>query len=189
MKAEKNEKGGHEDRVVVVDVETTGFSARQGGRVIEVGLVAVEGKLVVGEFATLVDCGVPISPWAFRIHGINRSMLAGQPRPAEVWPQVMDFIGASPLVAHNAPFDRGCVGQELSLLGLTLAKPWHCTVRLARRLLPGLPNHRLETVYRHLCGTPPAAVRRHRALDDARLAAGIWTALKRIREQEENAGG
>lgn len=173
-------------RVVIIDVETTGFSTGNGGRVIEVGLVEMEEGRITAEFAALVDCGAPISIWAFRIHGINRAMLVGQPRPVEVWPQVLEFIGSSPLVAHNAAFDCGCLRRELSLLGFGLTNPWHCTVSLARRLLPDLPNYRLETVYRHLCGSMPTKMRRHRALDDARLAAGIWVALKGVQEKAEN---
>lgn len=164
-------------RVVVVDVETTGLSARQGSRVIEVGLVMVEDGHVVAEFESLIDCGAPISYGAFRVHGISEAMLAGQPSPAEVWPQVVDFVGSAPLIAHNAPFDRGCVLRELELLGLKrLKNPWHCTVRLARKVLR-LDNHRLETVYRHLFGELPCTMQRHRALDDARLAARVWVEL------------
>jgi len=176
-----------QSRVVAVDVETTGLSARQGGRVIEIGLVAVEDGCLAAEFDTLIDCGAPISLAAFRVHGISEDMLAGQPKPAEVWPQVMDFMGNSPLIAHNAPFDSSCVRRELAFLGLSLPNPWHCTVRLSRKVLPKLENHRLDTVYRHLFGDLPCTVQRHRALDDARLAARVWMELMgRVNEKYVN---
>jgi len=165
------------NRAVIVDVETSGQSAAYGGRVIEVGLVAVEDGYVVAELDTLINCGAVISFGAFRVHGISEAMLSGQPPPAEVWPQVTEFVGTSPLVAHNAPFDRSFVSRELALLGQTLDNRWHCTVRLARKRLPQLPNHRLETVYRYLFGELPSTVQRHRALDDARLAARVWMEL------------
>ena len=51
-------------------------------------------------------------------------------------------------------------------------------MHLARQRLPHLPNHRLETVARHLLGELPEECRLHRALDDARLAARVWLALQ-----------
>lgn len=165
------------NRVIVVDTETTGLSVKNGGRVIEIGAVAVENGQITAELATLINSGGAISYGAFRVHGISEQMLAGKPTPQEVWPWFLEFAGNSPLVAHNAPFDRAFVHHELHLLGMSLANPWHCTVRLARRKLPRLFNHRLETVYKHLFGELPQDVQRHRALDDARMAARVWVEL------------
>lgn len=164
-------------RIVVVDVETTGLSAQRGGRVIEVGAVVLEDGAIVAEFGTLIDTGATISYGAYRVHGISEEMLSGQPEPAEVWRNFSKLVGTAPLVAHNAPFDSAFVRHELSRLGLDLPNPWHCTVRLARRKLPHLPNHRLDTVYRHLFGSIPHDAARHRALDDARLTASVWNRL------------
>lgn len=171
---------GSEDgcRVVVVDVETTGLSAQRGGRVIEVGAVALEDGAVVAEFGTLIDTGASISYGAYRVHGISEEMLVGQPEPSEVWRAFHEFAGTGLLVAHNAPFDSAFVRHELGLLGKGLPNPWLCTVRLARRALPQLPNHRLDTVYRHLFGAIPHNAARHRALDDARLTAKVFGKLK-----------
>lgn len=162
---------------VIVDVETSGISIMRGGRVIEIGAVALENGHVVAELGTLIDAGVPISQGAFRVHGISEEMLVGKPVPQDVWPWFRQFVGAAPLVAHNAPFDSAFVRQELSLLGFGLSNRWHCTVRLARIKLPQLPDHRLDTVYRHLFGEMPVGAKRHRALDDARMAARVWVAL------------
>lgn len=164
-------------RVVVVDTETTGLSAKNGGRVIEVGAVAVENGQITAELATLICTNTPISYAAWRVHGISEQMLAGKPTPDEVWPWFLEFAGSSPLVAHNAPFDSSFVRYELGLQGLAFDNHWHCTVRLARRKLPRLMNHKLETVYRHLFGGLPEDVQRHRALDDARMAAQVWVKL------------
>lgn len=164
-------------RYIVIDVETTGMSVQRGGRVIEVGAVALEQGVAVAEFDTLIDAGAPIGYGAWRVHGISEQMLAGKPLPADVWRAFRDFVADAALVAHNAPFDSSFVRHELGLLGLWLPNRWHCTVRLARRRLPELPNHRLETVYRHLFGGLPDGAKRHRALDDARMAAQVWVAL------------
>lgn len=166
-------------RVIVVDTETSGLSVRNGGRVIEIGAVAVEDGQVVAELSTLINSGAVISYSAFRVHGISEQMLTGRPTPQEVWPWFLEFAGTSPLVAHNAPFDRAFVQHELHLLGLPFDNPWHCTVRLSRRKLPRLMNHKLETVYKHLFGGLPEDVQQHRALDDARMAARVWMELSK----------
>ena len=167
-------------RAVIIDVETTGLSTANGGRVIEIGAVAVEGGKIVAELGTLIRVDAPIHYGAQRVHGINNAMLRGKPTPNEVWPQFADFVGSSALVAHNAPFDAGFIRHEFSLLNLHLPNPWHCTVRLARKRLPSLPNHKLATVARHLLGDIPDDCRLHRALDDARITARVWLALVQL---------
>lgn len=164
-------------RTVVIDVETTGMSVIRGGRVIEVGAVAVVDNSIVDELDSLIDTGAAISFGAYQVHGISEDMLRGKPQPDDVWNSFLEFVGDAQLVAHNAPFDSSFVRNEVSLLGKTIPNSWHCTVQLARRCLPHLPNHKLDTVYRHLFGALPASVQRHRALDDARLAARIWVEL------------
>jgi DNA polymerase-3 subunit epsilon len=164
-------------RVVVVDVETTGLGVRSGGRVIEIGAVAIENGEIVAELGSLINSGAEISYGAWRVHGISAAMLRGKPAPTEIWGGFRDFVGSAALVAHNSPFDSSFVRNELALLGQDLPNQWHCTVRLSRKCLPQLPNHRLETVARHLLGGIPEDCRLHRALDDARLTARIWLEL------------
>jgi DNA polymerase III subunit epsilon len=168
---------GDSMRKVVVDVETTGFSTLRGGRVIEIGAVAVANGVIVAELGTLIDTGAEISYGAFRVHGISEAMLEGKPAPREVWGAFREFVGDAELIAHNSPFDSAFVRHELGLIGHGLPNRWHCTVRLARRHLPHLPNHRLDTVYTHLFGEIPDSLQRHRALDDARLTARVWVEL------------
>jgi DNA polymerase-3 subunit epsilon len=168
-------------RYVIVDLETTGLSPRNGGRVIELGAVAVENGQLAAELGTLINSGAAISYAAYRVHGISQRMLHGKPTPSEVWQTFLQFACNSPLVAHNAPFDSSFVKHELALLGHTLANHWHCTVRLARKKFPHLHNHKLDTVYRHLFGELPPDVQRHRALHDARMAARVWVELMGLR--------
>jgi len=165
------------ERIVVVDIETTGLSPNYD-RIIEVGAVAVEGGEITDEFHSLVDPGRPI-PWhAQKVHGITDEMLMGQPRPEKILPQVHDFFGRSALVAHNARFDLAFLQREFSRLGLELGARSHCTLQLARQMLPRLPNHRLETVAKHLLGKELIEGRQlHRALNDARVTAQVWLML------------
>jgi DNA polymerase-3 subunit epsilon len=164
-------------RSIVLDFETTGFSPHKGDRVIEIGAVAVACGEIVGEFQSLVQVPRAI-PWqASRVHGITDAMLAGQPLPEEIFRKFYDFIGGSTLVAHNARFDLTFLRYELGRLGMGLSNRHRCTLELARRQLPHLTDHRLETVARHLLGPLPAETRLHRALDDARLTARVWLAM------------
>jgi len=165
------------DRSIVIDLETTGFSPHRGDRVIEIGAVAVERGELVDEFQTLIQ--VPRSiPWqASRVHGITDQMLAGQPLPEEAFPALRDFMGGSVLVAHNARFDLPFLRHEFGRLGLGLSNRYVCTLELARRCLPRLPDHRLATVARHLLSDLPDDLRLHRALGDARLTAQVWLAM------------
>jgi DNA polymerase III epsilon subunit family exonuclease len=165
-------------RWVVVDVETTGLSTKRD-RIIEIGAVVVEDGAFVDEFHSLIDVGYPIQWQALRVHGISEEMLCGQPGPEEIWGAFYRFLGRSPLVAHNASFDVGFLRYEFARLGVELTNRYYCTLRLSRQRFPRLVNHRLETVFRHLGGVIDDSVRRHRALDDARMAAFVWSELFR----------
>lgn len=164
-------------RVVIVDVETTGYAVSGGGRVIEIGAVAIEDGRIAAEFGTLINTGADINWGAQQVHGISVAMLRGKPTPDQVWPHFAEFVQEATLVAHNASFDRAFVEFETDRLGLTLRNPWECTLRLARRNLPQLHNHKLATVAEHLLGDWPRSEQQHRALGDARVTAQIWLAL------------
>lgn len=165
------------ERHVILDLETTGLSPRWGHRIIEIGAVVVEAGVVVGEFSSLIDPGIPIPPVTQAIHGITDEMLEGQPRADEVLPRFRDFMGGSVLVAHNAAFDVRFLRHEFARLKLALPNPHVCTLELSRSRLARLPDYTLETIYLHLF--PEAGLHRqnHRALDDARMTAKIWLKL------------
>lgn len=166
-----------EQRVVVVDVETSGLSPQRGDRVIEIGAVVVSGGLIGEEFHTLIDVDCRIHWAAERVHGISRSMLSGKPLPEEVWASFLEFVRDSPLVAHNARFDLGFIRHETARIGRGLRNQVHCSLELSRRRFPDLASHKLEAVARHVLGEISKDCRLHRALGDARLLARVWVAL------------
>jgi len=161
-------------RYVAVDVETTGLSPFRGDRVIEIGAVAIEGNELKEEFHSRIDSGHRISRQAEKVHGITNKELEGAPKPDEVFPAFNQFIRDSVMVAHNARFDMEFLRQEYRRLGFELRSRSRCTLKLSRRLYPYLPNYKLDTVYHHLFGVADINIKRHRALDDARMAARIW---------------
>ncbi|MDI6688351.1 MAG: 3'-5' exonuclease [Desulfobacterales bacterium] len=168
------------NRYVALDVETTGLSPKSGDRVIEIGAVAIEKQCIIAEFNSLIDVDKMI-PWQVQqVHGITNEMLYGEPKPDEVWSEFYEFIAGSILVAHNASFDIGFLTHEFALLGMSLNNQSLCTLKISRKLYPHLPNHKLETVSQYLLGRSCKHMQRHRALDDARMAAMIWLEMGKI---------
>ena len=163
---------------VALDLETTGLFP-EADRIVEVGAVrfAADGR-ELGRFESLVQPGRPMRPGAQAIHGISDADLADAPGPEVVLTAFLDFLGdpgPTALLAHNAAFDAGFLGRELTRLGLPL--PAHRvvdTLALARDRLPAAPDHRLDTLAR-LLGLDPEGP--HRALADARRVRGLWLAL------------
>ena len=164
----------HSLRHVVLDIETTGLSPRRGHRIIEIGAIVIENERLVEEFCSLVKVDRTIPPEVQRIHGITDEMLANEPGAEEVLPRLYAFLGDGVIVAHNARFDLGFLRHEFGRLSLPLRNRSVCTLEMCRRLYPRLPDYKLDTVYRHLFGEIRADIRRHRALDDAWMAARIW---------------
>jgi DNA polymerase-3 subunit epsilon len=157
------------ERYVVIDVETTGFNPGPD-RVVEVALVVVERGQCVGAFQSLVNPGIPTKAGARAVNGITDAMLADAPLPADVWPQVIEMIGDSPLVAHNAPFDRGFLCHELYLLNHPpLKHKWLCTMQRGQALLGYRP--RLGDLVRKVCGVAPVGL--HRAMADVEALVGV----------------
>jgi len=167
----------------VVDTETTGGSSSHGHRLTEVAAVRVRDGRVTGRFSTLLNPERPIPPMITRLTGITDAMVGSAPRFEAVAAPLLDFLGDSVIVAHNAPFDRGFLDAELRrAFNRRLLSPFVCTVQLARRVVPGLPSYRLDAVASHF------GVRitdRHRALGDAEATGEIFChLLERLADHE-----
>ncbi|MDI9470972.1 MAG: 3'-5' exonuclease [Bacillota bacterium] len=147
----------------VIDLETTGFSA-QYHEIIEVAAIRVEAGKVTGAFNELVRPKRSISREITRLTGITTEMVVRARTLAEVLPDFLTFLGGSDLLGHNIAFDllflrAGCGELQLTVPDLDS----YCTMRLARRLHPEWPHHRLDDLIRFY------EIRRrraHRALDD-----------------------
>ena len=160
-----------DESFVVGDVETTGGSPRPGHRVTEVAAVRVAGGQIRDTFCTLVNPERPIPGMISSLTGITNAMVAGQPRFAQVAPEVSRALDGCVFVAHNAAFDWRFICHELSMCtGMTLSGRQLCTVRLARKLLPHLPSRSLDGLALFF-GLEIES--RHRALDDALATARV----------------
>lgn len=89
---------------IVLDTETTGLDFTKE-RIIEFAAVRLENGKVKEEFQTLINPQQHIRKSSIAIHGITEDMVKDAPTEAEVMPQIMEFIGEYPIVAHNAIFD------------------------------------------------------------------------------------
>ena len=162
---------------VVTDTETTGLKAEEH-RVIEVGAVKVEDGAVVGRFQELVNPQRSIPGRITKLTGITTGMVFDAPTMDDVMPDYLDFLGDGILTAHNLSFDKGFLDAELDRLGEdALSNDTLCTVRLARRLLPGLDSKGLSRLVQFYDIDVDG---RHRALGDAK-ATGI--VLRRLLSQ------
>lgn len=165
-------------RFAVVDVETTGTSVRAGGRIVEIAVVALDGTEPRVAFHSLVNPGVPLSPFVSRLTGINDASVRSAPRFEEIADAVMASLAGCVFVAHSVRFDWGFVAAELERTrGLLLQGPRLCTVRLARRLLPPLDRRNLDSVADFLGITIEG---RHRAMGDAVATAQVLAKMLAI---------
>lgn len=165
--------------VVVLDVETTGLSAYGGDRVVELGLVRLDGELrVEQEYSTLVNPERPMG--ASNIHGIRDADVQDAPTFADIAGDVGEFCAGAVFAAHNASFDIGFLFSEFEHAGLAKLLPSEevlaviDTLALSRRLVVDVPNYKLTTVC-EACGVPPWT--QHGALGDAKATAQLLARL------------
>ena len=155
----------------VVDVETTGGSPARGDRIVEFACVRVRGGEVQGAFETLVNPGLHIPRWITGLTGIDDELVEPAPRFAEIAERVRSELEGRVFVAHNVSFDWRFVAEELRISRAEVPTGDRlCTVKLARRAVPGLRRRGLDSLA-HYYGVEIDG--RHRAGGDARATAEI----------------
>ena len=172
-------------RLVVLDTETTGLSAREGDRIIEIGCVEILGRaLSERHFQTYLNPEREVEIGATRVHGLTREDLLTKPKFAAVAAEFLEFIRGAELVIHNADFDVEFLEMELKLCGLpSLAS--HVarivdTLALARESHPGKKNSLDALCERYAIDHSNRTL--HGALLDARLLAECYLAMTRGQE-------
>ena len=158
--------------IVMLDFETTGLSPATGDRITEVAALRIVDGVVAERYVTLVNCGVRIPSFVTALTGISQRMVDGAPSVAQVLPQLLDFIGNDVLAAHNASFDARFLLAESQRQGLS---PRHggliCSLKLARRLLPGQGSYKLGGLAHALNITYRGVA--HRAEADAEVSTRL----------------
>ena len=106
------------NREIVLDTETTGLDPEEGHRIVEIGCVELSNHVPTGRtYHQFVNPERDIPEDAQRIHKLGEAFLSGQPRFPEICDQLIEFVGDSRLIMHNAPFDMGFLNAELVAAG------------------------------------------------------------------------
>ena len=146
----------------VLDIETTGFSFRTE-KITEVGIMKVKNGEVIDEFSCFVNPEKPIPQRVVEVTNITDDMVKDAETIDKVMPKILEFVGDSVLVAHNADFDIGFLKYNANELGLSLDNTYLDTLRLAKDLFPDYKKYKLGKIAENLGIKVEVA---HRALDD-----------------------
>ena len=165
-------------REIIFDTETTGLSPAGGDRMVEIGCIEMIGRVETGRhYHCYFNPGRPMPSEAEAVHGLSDIFLSDKPRFADKVEELLEFIGDSPLVAHNAGFDFGFLNHELNNCG----RPAVCMTRmvdtlgLARTRHPGA-KHSLDALCTRF-GVDRSQRVKHGALLDAQLLAQVYIEL------------
>lgn len=165
-------------REIVFDTETTGLSPNDGHRLVEIGCVELFNRCETGQvFHAYFNPDRTMPSEAEAVHGLSGIFLSDKPRFAELVHELIDFIGESPLIAHNAGFDFGFVNWELAACGrdpLCLSRMID-TLAIARARHPGA-KHSLDALCTRY-GVDRSQRVKHGALLDAQLLAQVYVEL------------
>ena len=165
-------------REIIFDTETTGLSPAGGDRVVEIGCVEMVNRVETGRtFHSYFNPGRPMPSEAEAVHGLSDRFLSDKPNFHDRCEDLLEFIGDSPLVAHNAAFDFGFINHELGSCGrpAVCTSRMVCTLTLARQKFPGA-KHSLDALCARF-GVDRSQRIKHGALLDAQLLAQVYVEL------------
>lgn len=163
----------------VVDIETTGNGFR-GQRITEISIFVFDGKKVVDEFTSLVNPEQNIPPFITNLTGITNAMVRTAPKFYEIAKKVQQLTMDTIFVAHNVNFDYNIIKEEFKDLGFDFTRKKLCTVRLSRKIIPGLKSYSLGNI----CSAEGIHIAdRHRAKGDAEATVELF---RRLIERDQN---
>ncbi|HKM37477.1 MAG TPA: exonuclease domain-containing protein [Thiopseudomonas sp.] len=167
-----------------LDIETTGGNSSHD-RITEIGIRFWHAGEAVGEWQTLLNPGLRISPFIEQLTGISNAMVADAPSFASIADTLEEQLRDTVFVAHNARFDYGFIKSEYRRLGRLFSARVLCTVKLSRHLHPEFRRHNMDAlIERHGL----AQVQRHRAMGDVSAMLEFFThalAEKGVAKMEE----
>ena len=157
----------------VLDLETTGLSFRTE-KITEIGVMKVKGGEVLEEFSCFVNPEKPIPQKVVEVTNITDDMVKDAETIDVVMPKLLDFLGDSVLVAHNADFDIGFLKYNAKELGYELNNTYLDTLRLAKDLFPDYKKYKLGIIAENLGIKVEVA---HRALDDVDTTVKVFRVM------------
>ncbi|MDA9340326.1 exonuclease domain-containing protein [Polaribacter sp.] len=157
----------------IVDIETTGHG-QKGQKITEISALIFDGKKVVDEFTSLVNPEQNIPTFITNLTGITNAMVRNAPKFYEIAKKVEEITKGTIFVAHNVNFDYNIIHAEFKSLGFDFKRKKLCTVRLTRKIIPGLPSYSLGNI----CTAEKIPINgRHRAKGDAEATAELFRRL------------
>jgi DNA polymerase-3 subunit epsilon len=166
-------------RYTVVDIETTG-NGYKGSKITEISIFSFDGKVVLNEFTTLINPERNIPNFITNLTGITNAMVKNAPKFYEVAKKIEEMTKDSVFVAHNVNFDYNIIHEEFKNLGFNFKRKKLCTVRLSRKIIPGLSSYSLGNI----CTSENIPINgRHRAKGDAEATTELF---RRLLERDHN---
>lgn len=169
-------------RQIFLDTETTGLSAQNGDRILEVGCVElIDRKLTKNNKHFYINPERDSHEEALKVHGITSEFLSDKPKFAEIAADLVDYLSGAEIIIHNASFDEGFLNKEFELLKLPPLRSFVAkvvdTLAMAKELYPGKRNS-LNALCERL-GVDNSSRTLHGALLDAELLAEVYICLTR----------
>lgn len=154
----------------IVDIETTGGHASAFG-ITEVAVFIHDGTRVVKHFETLINPHQIIPKYITALTGIDNRMVETAPDFEDVAEVLFELLNDKIFIAHNVNFDYSFLKHHLKSAGYDLTAKKLCTVRLGRKVFPGLPSYSLGNLCRSLA---LPIENRHRAGGDAKATVKLF---------------
>ena len=184
-KSVKNPRGQVLDDATycVLDLETTGISITTE-KITEVGIMKVKNGEVIDEFEIFVNPEKPIPQRVIEVTNITDEMVKDAETIDKVFPKILEFVGDSIIVAHNASFDVGFLKHNAKLLGYEFNNTYIDTLPLAKDLFPDLKKYKLGKIADSLGIEVDVA---HRALADVDTTVKVFNVmLKKLKDKGIN---
>jgi len=157
----------------IVDIETTG-NGYTGSKITEISIFKHDGEKVIDEFTSLINPECNIPPFITNLTGITNAMVSNAPKFYELAKQIDTITKDAIFVAHSVNFDYSIIKGEFKALGFDFKRKKLCTIRLSRKLIPGLKSYSLGA----LCSTQNIEIKnRHRARGDAEATTILFEKL------------
>ena len=171
-------------RMIVLDTETTGLSYENGDRLIEIGCVEIINNQVTGKFyQTYINPQRDVSAGAYRVTGIKTQFLYDKPLFDAIADDLLKFIANDILIIHNANFDVPFINYELKKSGRNpMTNPVLDTLLVSRELFPGKPCS-LDAVCRRL-NIDNTMRSFHGALLDSQILSKVYIMLLKIKKSQ-----
>ena len=166
-------------RELVLDTETTGLDHENGDRILEVGIVELNNYLSTGNYLHYyINPEKRSETAAEKIHGLSTEFLSDKPKFADIADKLIEFIGDSKIIIHNASFDLGFLNAELARCNLKELKQEQVidTLILSRKKHPG-QSVSLDSLCRRY-NIDLSSREKHGALLDAKLLSLVYLELR-----------